>query len=100
MKLSIHNEDRPWEDSACFWIVAEYPDGTRKIAKPMQFEFVEYQKGLSLEPSFNFSGWVAREFFPALQEAMIRSGVLKPTKNEQIESIKYHLEDMRKLVFK
>lgn len=52
------------------------------------------------EPTMRFDGTIAMQFFPALQEAMIRSGFLKPKKDESIEAVKFHLEDMRRLVFK
>lgn len=100
MKLHIYHEDRPWEQSANFWIVAEMPDGSRQIAEPMSLVFKPIDEGLQNKPTLKFSGQIALEFFPALQDAMIRSGYLRPKKDEAIESIKYHLEDMRKLVFK
>lgn len=100
MNLHIYHEDRPWEMTACFWMVVEMPDGSRKVAKPVTFEFVDHPSYSSpSEPTMKFNGKMAGEFFPALNEAMIRSGYLKPKKDESIESIKYHLEDMRKLVF-
>lgn len=41
---------------------------------------------------------VSRDLLPALHEAITESGFVP--KDTSIEAIKYHLEDMRKIVFK
>lgn len=100
MKLSIHCEDRPWTLTKAFWIVTTNERGERFICKPMTLEFVKHENnGQPITPSMEFEGQIAQEFFPAFHAAMIQSGYLKPVKDESIECLKYHLEDMRKLVF-
>lgn len=99
MKLSIHSESRPWDLETAIWIVGEDAAGNRFIAKPMELCFIPQEAGASAQPTMVFRGSMAREFFPAFHQAMIESGYLKPKKDESIEAIKYHLEDMRRLVF-
>lgn len=99
MNLSIYTEDSVCDDAVKIWIVSEDAHGNRSIAKPMQLEFVPHKRGMITDPSLIFVGPVARQFFPAFHDAIIRSGYLKPKKDESIEAIQNHLADMRKIVF-
>lgn len=99
MKLSIYCEQRPWALETCLWFVVEEPNGRRSVVKPMKIEIDQINEGQALQPTIVFSGFQAREFFPAMHQAMIDSGYLKPTKDESIEAVRNHLEDMRRLVF-
>ena len=55
------------------------------------------------EPTLRFHGSDARQFLQGLAEGLVDAG-FKPDElkvaNERIKATEYHLEDMRKLVFK
>lgn len=67
------------------------------IAQPLMFEKID--RGAIANPSFHLDKESAQELMNALYRAGIR-----PTQTfdqeSQLDSVKYHLEDMRKLVFK
>jgi hypothetical protein len=81
------------------WVVAEDANGKRHIAKPIQLVFEEHNPSLVAEPTLTLSGQIGQTFLPALHTALTENGFGKSVKDESVEAIKYHLEDMRALVF-
>jgi hypothetical protein len=99
MKLSIYFEQKAWNQTTAVWLVAENERGERLMAKPMPLIFEPFDESKIIEPSLEFTGAIARQFFPALYDALVEAGYAKKQKDESVDAIKYHLEDMRKLVF-
>lgn len=75
-------------------------NGKRYIAKPVKFEFVECEEGVSVEPTIRLGMTTAQQFLKALAEALDKQGV-KTDKDAKIEGLleatRYHLEDIRKV---
>ena len=74
------------------------------VIEPMNLAIRHYQLGESQnKPTLVFSGRDGEAFLQSLAEALVQMG-FKPSEleasNQQTAAIKYHLEDMRKLVFK
>lgn len=84
-------------------VIGYYED--KKIYILHNEQFNKYNEGERIEPTLRLS-------YPFMQDANILTELVdslieqgaKPTKpiknNEELEAIKYHLEDMRKIVFK
>ena len=85
------------------WITRERPDSGIQLAKPIEFEFCDAEIGILEQPTIRLSGRNSDDFLRGFATALSASGFkvdeLKNV-NEQISAIKYHLEDMRALVFK
>lgn len=78
--------------------------GIRYICEPMTMVFKEINEGACIiEPTLKLSRIIANQFLQELSNALnvagYRSTTVEGYKSE-IASIKYHLEDMRKIVFK
>lgn len=81
------------------WITKEKSDGSIELAKPMELVF----SPIFEEPTMRFTNKDSDSFLSAFADGLARAGYktdeLRNT-TEQISAIKYHLEDMRELVFK
>lgn len=71
--------------------------------QPVNLEFKKVNAGEPISPTLSLPGLNAKEFLQALTDAIaefgiVPSGHLPP--REEIAAVKYHLEDMRALVFK
>lgn len=100
MKIKLYIETQPWKDQLNIYMVLKDHNGHRQYAKPVRFEFASANSGLIAEPTFTFTDDLAREFLPALSNALAESGFRAETPDAaQLEATKFHLEDMRKLVF-
>ena len=78
-------------------------DGKRYVAKPVILEFEEIKLGERVYPTLCINPFEATEFLKSLAEALDKQEV--KTENDYkiqgiLEATKYHLEDMRRLVFK
>ena len=95
--LRFHVERRLYADRFALY-VAEFRDGIRSHMKHCTFERVENELMLSPEPPINLLPEEAQELMDELYLAGIRPS--EEGGAGQLQAIKYHLEDMRKLVFK
>lgn len=97
MRLIIR---QAWDrDAYQIWLMKD-----KRIAKPFEIEFGEPQESDAFElppPSI----WIRREDFTALRQSIASEALangftelVNPFK-DQMTAIKYHLEDMRRLVF-
>jgi len=78
--------------------------GKIKVAKPVDLVFEEVSDAdVSLGSTFFFGGNKGDQFLQGLVNALVASGI-KPNdfkaSDKEVAAIKYHLEDMRKLVFR
>ena len=83
------------------WILVER-DGQKQVAMPLDLKFTVLKVGDRPKPTLEFDGGEGKEFLQSLAESLVLAG-FKPdelkAKNNEVTAIKYHLEDMRKLVF-
>jgi len=102
MKVKI-NYDEDW-DVVNVWFYERKDNGYTEVVKPMNLIVQSMEIADKLpEPTLRLERGRATEFLQSLAEALVASG-FKPdeikVQNKQIEAMKYHLEDMRKIVFK
>ncbi|MEK7125077.1 MAG: hypothetical protein AAB864_01645 [Patescibacteria group bacterium] len=98
--MKFYARSEPWADSFDIFIAQESVDGRRNFVN------VKLEVGDEIKPNFiapgssiRLTGEEATMLFNALWEAGLRPhGGYGGT--AQVEAIKYHLDDMRKLVFK
>ena len=84
------------------WISDEGADGIY-IAEPIDLNFKKQELGTIHPPTFRFDHHKGDEFLQGFAGALVKAG-FKPDEikahDKEIEATIYHLEDMRKLVFK
>lgn len=73
------------------------------LAKPVELVFEKVNPCEFNDPTLKVSGYVANDFLQAFQDALSKRGI--KTDNDHklqgtLEATKYHLEDLRKIVFK
>jgi len=102
--ISLWAARQPWERSVDFVILdnpiplngGESFIGTRAVVKVLTFE--QMQDGEFVKPTFSLSDRKAQELFNELWNLGFRP-VDGTGNGGHLEALKYHLEDMRKLVF-
>lgn len=98
--IKIYLRQVDYADKTDLYLVDER-DGKKYFAEPMDLIFKTVNDSEIVKPTLELSGYVAREFLPALSQALSESGYRPKTdEGKQIEALKYHLEDLRTLVFK
>lgn len=78
-------------------------NGKFYIAKPMKFEFTAVEENTICEPSIKLGINTSVPFLQAMANLCHEHGIKpekEPVLKNELDAIKYHLEDMRKLVFK
>ena len=99
VELQSNPAFRGWD----VWITKELSDGGIKLAKPIELVFDDIDGGRCILPTMQFKGHDGGDFLSSfasgLERAGFKSNEFKQT-HEEISAIKYHLEDMRKIVFK
>lgn len=101
MSLKFYFDRKDYALQTDVFIVDEKEDGTRLLAKPMNLCFEEMKESLKHKPSLSFSGPMGREFLPKLAQGLAEYGYRPRSDDAQeLKATKYHLEDMRKMVFK
>ena len=83
------------------FLYEDKPDG-RYIVKPQEWVTERLDYGLMPEPTFRFDERGGDEFLHSFADALAEAG-FRPDEmkanNKQVEAIKEHLTDMRRLVF-
>lgn len=101
MKLKFYFEQRVYADSVAVYLIGEDAHGKRSIASPMALEFKPLSESEISQPTLEFTGYLSREFFPALVDGLARSGFTYESSDKgELKATKAHLNDMQKLVFK
>lgn len=100
-EVFIRYED--YAQSLNFYIFVNLPDGSRKICTNLKTMRVEdYKDGEIIKPTFSISGMLAKPFLQAMADELHKIGIKpkdKPVLQNELTATKYHLEDMRRLVF-
>src|SRR3990167_4854581 len=102
MELKVHIEHDPRFRGTAIYVYGKDKDGDFVIERT-ELVARHYQLGEFLNsPTFVFSGGEGETFLQSLAEGLVRIG-FKPNelkaKEGETAAIKYHLEDMRRLVF-
>lgn len=85
--------------SVDLWVVEEDCRGNRLIAKPVVLEFEKVDEYSPAEPTMKFQRIADMDkFLKEFVKAIIDEGHCDDGQGET-KALKYHLEDMRKLVF-
>lgn len=84
------------------WVVDERQDGLYAY-KPTEFLIEKIDEAVEVAPTFIFNRRDGHDFLQEFSQALVRAG-FKPDElkamDKEVNAIKYHLEDMRGLVFK
>lgn len=96
-----------YEDYAArlnFYIFRINPEGSRDLCTSMdRMEFVPYEENTVIEQaSFSLTGRVVDPFLKEMANALSKIGIRadgEPVIENELTAVKYHLEDMRSLVF-
>ena len=83
-------------------IIAKRADGYHQVA-PFNLTFLPVQKGEMTTPCLVITEEYGDELFYALAQGLAEAGYLPDMsvdKQHELDATKYHLEDMRSLVFK
>jgi len=107
--MKIHIENDPLRDEYAIHLFEKH-NKVLYVAEPQEIKMLEvknYKPFTSLpnlKPFLKVSGCVAMEFFAGFAKALAEMGYRNTDNEEEIKSIlkatEFHLEDMRKLVFK
>lgn len=101
MKVSIYTEPR--FDRTHILLYLERPEGKRFVVKPTELYFEEYSEAEGAKHTFSMNGLEAKEFLQSMVDEAAKRGIFPKGKEiieNELTAVKYHLEDMRKLVFK
>ena len=99
MKIEVHIETDPRYAGKTLTIIARREGGYHQVS-PFNLDFVPLELGEKASPCFQFGD--DDELLYALAQGLAKAGYLPDVvmdKNKEIEATKYHLEDMRTLVF-
>ena len=92
------------KDGYNMWVL-EKRDGEIFTANPVEMIFskvMDYEPGFRFDrgkPFMVFDGLWGQEFMNALTKELSHLGYIQKSDEEVVKAIKYHLEDMRSLVF-
>ena len=103
MELKVHIEHDPRFRGTSIYFFGKDRDG-EFVIEPVDLVIKHFVDGEAIDrPTFVFSGRDGEAFLQSLAENLVRIG-FKPdelkAKDGQLSATNYHLEDMRKLVFK
>ena len=106
MEVTVHIDRQFDWGGLGIYIIGKDEGGRRFVVKPLDMTFESLQEvtpGGVVEPSIRMNEWQAKSFLDSLAGELVRLGYAPDAikaKVGELESTKYHLEDMRKLVFK
>ena len=104
MQYKIYCKYEDHGDRLAFYIFEELPGGKMNFFTDLKKgEYKEYTVGEVLEPTFVLKSVMNKQFLQAMVDAIYKEAGILPTQSpvleDQLSATKYHLEDMRKLVF-
>lgn len=97
-QLQFHAERRDFGRGVSIQISEELPNGGYAVVMPMTMEVTTTTTDEYIGPSLTLKQQEAQRLLDALIDAGL-TPTREPAKVGEIEAVKYHLEDMRKLVF-
>lgn len=104
MKFEVHCKYENYSRQLNFYIFGIDENGKRSFCKSIdKMEFKDYTEGSCInEPTFSLSGPVTKPFLQAMANELKEIGINaegEPVIENELVAVKYHLEDMRSLVF-
>ncbi len=104
MEFEVFCEYQDFAHQLNIYIFEIKPDGGRGICTSIdKMTFKSYIDGEMLDPTLSLKGFMARAFLQGMVNAAKKVGISpegEPILENELVAVKYHLEDMRKLVFK
>ena len=101
-KLRVGIENDCFRGGVSMWIMSD-DDSGKSCALPIPLTFSQCTPGQMVEPTFTFDDRDGGDFLHAMANALAEAGY-RPDElkayNKETDALKYHLEDMRTLVFK
>ena len=97
VKLDIHIDKNYARGSTDIYLFGTR-DHEKLIAKPIEFDFQKFNHNRIQEPTLRFEWDEGTNFLNSFADAL-KIAKFGDQKEYSLEAIKYHLEDMRRLVF-
>lgn len=103
MNIEVYTEYSDFGGTLDFYIFSVDKNGDRRICtsiEPMTFQ--PYNETADTKPTMSLNRYITKPFLQAMADALDKIGVRatgKPVLENELTATKYHLEDMRKLVF-
>ena len=103
MKFKVYCQHEDFANRLNFYIFQDNPDGSRDICTSIdKMEFKKLAEGELIPITFTLHGKVTDPFLQAMANMLKEIGIkaeVEPILENELVAVKYHLEDMRKLVF-
>lgn len=102
MAYEVYVKENP-VTANCEVYIIDTSNGKRFVVKPMELIWTEVEGGKEYEPTLAIPHYIARELFKAMKAAFTGAGIKTDDENmikAELKATKYHLQDMRKLVFR
>ena len=104
MKFEVYCQHEDYSKTLNIYIFMVNPNGGRSIVTSLdRMEVAEYKEGDPIKPTFSLCGKVTDPFLQAMANALKEIGIKPdgdPVLENEMAAVKYHLEDMRRLVFR
>ena len=104
MKFKVFCRYEEFANRLSFYVFSTGPTGARQICTSLdEMNFVDYEEGTMVDPTFSLTGLVVKPFLKEMANALKQIGIRaddEPILENELAAVKYHLEDMRTLVFK
>jgi hypothetical protein len=103
MKFEVYCQHEDFAMTLKFYIFKINSDESRDICTSIDnMEFSRYEEGRPVDPTFLLRGRITEPFLQAMANTLHKIGVTaegEPVLANELTAVKYHLEDMRRLVF-
>lgn len=104
MNIEVYPEYRDFANTLHLYVFAVDEHGGRSICTSLaDMKFEKHTEGMVIDkPTLTLNRFVAKPFLQAMADALDKIGIKatgKPVLENELTATKYHLEDMRKLVF-
>ena len=104
MKIKVYCQYEDFANKLNFYIFQDNPDGSRSVCTSIdKMEFKHCADGEPIPATLSLSGHVTTPFLQAMANTLKEIGIkaeAEPILENELTAVRYHLEDMRKLVFK
>jgi hypothetical protein len=106
MEFKVYCRYEDYAKQLNIYIFRINPDGSESICTKIgnkNLTFKTYTIGEIVEPTISLTGYVATPFLQGIVDAAKKIGITpkgEPILENEMAAIKYHLEDMRSLVFR
>jgi len=103
-QYEVYCENLLYRRELNFYIIKHNVDGSRSCCKSLDtLEFVQLLDNEEIPPTFTIGGHITKPFLQAMANMIKEAGIVAegdPINQNELIAVKYHLEDMRNLVFK